>query len=70
MADASVSKDSHSNHPARRQVRSGGLNDAQDHAQEVYSDHGEDDNPQEDSDGVVEDYTGTLEDDAEDADEY
>ena len=50
-------------------MRSGGLNDAQDHAQEEYSDHGEDDKPQEDSDGVVEDYTGTLEDDAEDADE-
>eukprot|EP00965_Chrysotila_dentata_P092075 3039906-Pleurochrysis_carterae.AAC.1 len=33
-ADAPVSKDSHSLRPAYPQARSGGLNDAQDHAQE------------------------------------
>eukprot|EP00965_Chrysotila_dentata_P046621 1548664-Pleurochrysis_carterae.AAC.2 len=51
----------------RLQAPSSGVNDVLDHAQEEYSDHVEDDNPQDDSDGVVEDYIGTLEDDAEDA---
>eukprot|EP00965_Chrysotila_dentata_P074150 2448765-Pleurochrysis_carterae.AAC.3 len=48
----------------RPQARSNAVNNAQDHAQEEDSDHGEDDDLQADNDEVVEDYTGTLEDDA------